>query len=176
MGNAGSIRNSTGGLFVIAGQHDHIQMQLLHSRNGGNRIGFQYIRRGNGAQIFLLLAGKVERGLALCFQFPVLRNGNAQFFHQSSVAAIVADTCNRCCHTTTGKGLKVFRCGRFLLADLSENRLGKGMLGFALQCGSNGHQTGFGNTFRQNIRHFRLAGGKRSGLIQHNSINMMQIL
>ena len=175
MGNACLVRNGFGGLFIISGEHHHIQMKILHSFHRRCGIRLQHIRRRNGTQIFSLLTGKMQRCLSLPGQIRQFRNDNSQFLHQTAVAAIITNAFDGACHTSTGQGFKVRGFGIGILSHFLQNCLGKGMLGLAFQRSRNPHQPAESGAAGQNIRHFRLSGGEGSGLIQHHGIHMMEI-
>ena len=69
--NAGLAADGFGGLFVVAGEHDHINAQLFELRNGLTAGGLHHIRHGNESDdgaAALSFPYKEERGLALVCQ------------------------------------------------------------------------------------------------------------
>ena len=175
MGDACLGSDGPGGGFVVAGEHHNIQLQRLHSFHSSLRIRFQHIGSGNSAKVLPFFIAEMQRGLSLRCQFRVIRNGNAQFLHQPSVAAVAADTPDRSRHTPAGKGLKIRNLGIGITAHFLEDRLGKRMLGAAFQCGGDPHEVAGIGLAGEDVGNLRLAGGKGSGLVQNYGIDMVEV-
>ena len=175
MGDARLSGDGLGYLSIIACQHDHVKLHFLHGRNRRHRIRFQYVSGSNSAQIGTGFIGKIQGRFALGGEFLVSRNGNAMLRHQLGVAAEVADTIHHTADTPAGNGLKICHRRQSHTFRLGQNSLGKGMLGTLFDGGGNGQQTGCIVPRCQNIRHSRLAGGQRTGLVQHHRIHVVEI-
>ena len=61
-----------------------------------------------------------------------------------------------------------------MIPDIIQNRPGEGMLGLCLQRSGNGKK-GLRISLGEDVRHLRLAGGQRTGLVHHNGVHMMQV-
>ena len=173
-GDSGGFRNGSGGTGIVAGEHNHLESQLLHRLHRCPGVGLQYVCRGNGAEIFFPVIGKVEGCLSLGCQLGKLRNCNAQLLHQPPVSAKITHRPQVSCYTPTRKCLK-FRNLLSIFPGFFQDGPGEGMLGFFLQSRRQIQQFLFIQFSRQNVRHRRFSGGEGSCLVQHHGIHMVKI-
>ena len=174
--HAGLCADGSGGAFIIAGEHHHMDAHIPHFGNGLGAVLLNGVRHSNDAAE-LAVPGKKQRGFALLGE--LFRSGFHGFGNRNlSADKLEAAAQQRCSvqggsQSIAGQCLKLLNlCRRqtILLRSLMD-RTGQRMFAFLLQCVGNGQQIPFGHTLsREDIRDPRLPLGDGSRFIQRHNL------